>query len=52
MTRLDGVVADQHGTTWMLVFDALAGVVGLVLLAGVVLARNTLWPVKIRSSAA
>jgi MFS transporter, PAT family, beta-lactamase induction signal transducer AmpG len=44
MTRFDGLAADHWGPTNMLLFDAGAGVVGLVLLGLVALALKLLWP--------
>jgi MFS family permease len=44
MTRIDGIAADKWGSSNMLLVDAAAGVIGLVLLGCVVLALRMFWP--------
>jgi PAT family beta-lactamase induction signal transducer AmpG len=45
MTRIDGWAADKWGAAKMLLVDAAAGVIGLLVFALVAVALKTLWPV-------
>jgi hypothetical protein len=46
MTLLDGEAAGRWGALKMLVFDAAAGVAGLVVLAALVVLLKRVWPAK------